>query len=853
MDDLLAFGEGDVPVRIRFLQTIVQQLPSQSPACRSQPEKLEDLRAIVKTTCASAKIYVIVDGMDRCLAAFRHELEDEITHLIDCGVSLMVTNYIGLPMLDAIEYTCDGCDSDNTNHNWWCKDCTQKLCDDCTGERQCLQLGHDTRRYEEVALELTPNSNDDMFMLIDDELKLRLHQRDFDDELAEIVEEHFERIGRAICDKSKRVLVICKALLAYLRDFQLAGYEEIMHLQTRVLRPEEEVFDVLMRKIKQQSPESVVIALSAFSLVSQILPDSKMTFEEFYDALKALKVEKSISRQDIYALCQGMLVINSDDTVTTFHDDFSIYLLENRAEDLRHLHVNLTGLTIQSVLDLPCYRWTADTSSFLEGLIGESPLLSYAAPNWGRHLRQSTEYKKFDEKHRPIAGSLIEQALDFLQTPQKLAASLYIANIYDQEFELWPGCHELHVCAWYGLTKFIGHFTSADSSLLDVTDPVYGRTPLMIAASRGYVDFTQRMIELGADVSFESDDGRSALLEAVEHDAAQQGYYSTTRLVLGGMPVSRARTNARATTPLMACISGGDHNMQSSQLLELLLRHPSTDVNEMTLDGQTALIKAVGDHGGEVGIIDLLLQHKDARLDLQDKTGKTALHLAAQCVDSATVIKSMLHASQCTPAVLNARDACGMTAAMLLLRNESLDGDEVIRILRKMSETGADFHCTDNNGRGLLHAAAAGEQSLAVDFLHRDQKLPLDAADVFGWGALHYASGTRAPATVTCLLQLGANSTLRDTRGWSPLDIISCDDPEEEAVQEICGLLQKSQPSSLARPSTTPSRPAWTFASADPAEFQQYCVSAADDFWLPDPKCGNLVSVQSMPANSYSH
>lgn len=71
--------------------------------------------------------------------------------------------------------------------------------------------------------------------------------------------------------------------------------------------------------------------------------------------------------------------------------------------------------------------------------------------------------------------------------------------------------------------------------MVDVVDPVYGRTPLMVAASRGQTDFARRMIVLGADVGFESEDGRTALLEAVEYDAVQQGYYDMTTLILKHM------------------------------------------------------------------------------------------------------------------------------------------------------------------------------------------------------------------------------------------------------------------------------------------------------------------------------
>jgi ankyrin repeat protein len=846
VNDFLISGGGSVPLRQTFLHTVVQQLSEAHTKLRPQTETIDALRSKIKLGCTSSrKTYIIVDGLDRCPAESRHELEDEIANLVDCGCYVMITNYLGLPMDDIIEYTCEKCDRDYLSHYWNCRTCGLGICDFCTDELGCVKLHHDTRRLEEAAIELAPN-DEEMCMFIGHELRLRLEQGDFDADLHEHLEPQLERVERSICDSSRGALVICKALLSYLRDFQWAGYEEIMQVQTRVLRPEEETFNVLLSKVKSQDHVSVTTALTAFSLVSQVLPGSVMTFKELADALSHLKVERAINKQDLYALCQGMLVIDGDGTVRPFHDDFSIHLQENCVEDFRSLRIDLADIAIEMLRSLPCHGvFTADTDRALRDVLSKRPFLGYAAPNWGRHLRQSAAYLKLKDGQRPPAGSVIEHAVDLMRSPRKLAACLYLANIEDPWFDLWPGCQALHVCAWFGLTKFISYFTSDIQSPINATDPVYGRTPLMIAASRGHTEFIQRMIDLGADVTFTCEDGRSALLEAVEHDAEQQGYYDTTKAILEHMPKFKIKGYARATTPLIACISKRHGELFSSQLLSLLLDHPSTDVNESTLEGHTALTEAIGVRCSDAETIDLLLQHRDLRLDLQDRAGKTALHLAVQHPqDSSIAIESLLRCSQCTPAVLNVRDSSGMTAVMLLLRNDCMSREDVIPVLRSMSKAGADLLCTDNNGRGLLHAAAAGEHATAVDFLHREKKLPLDSADSFGWCALHYASRMGVTDTVNRLLELGASSTLCDARGWSPLDIMNCEDPEDDNVQMICSLLKPShQQQSSAMEPITPLRPAWTFATCELDEFHQHSASATDDFWLPDPKCGNLVRI----------
>jgi ankyrin repeat protein len=850
VDDQLVIGGGGVSARRRFLQTIIQQLSGGNLKGVSQTAKIHDLRAIVSTACpSSVKTYIIIDGLDRCPTESRHELEDEITILVHYGCYVMVTNYLGLPTANIVDHTCGSCQFENFDHYWCCRDCDHKICDDCADEKDCTTAGHTVRRHAEADLALVP-SDEDIQMFIDHELSLRMEHRDYDDELHELLQTQRERVEDVLCRKSSRTLVVCKALLGYLRDFQKAGYDEVMHLQTGVLRPEEEVFNVLMSKVKHESPETVEIALLAFSLVSQIPSGSTMTFEDLTNALRRLRPVIFIDEQDLYAICQGMLVIRDRRTVGPFHDDFGVYLQENCAEEFRHLGVDLTVMTTDILLDLPDVdSWTTETHQRLSNTLSEHPFLGYAAPNWGLHLRQSTAYRDFDERQSPTAGSLIEKALSLLRSSSKLATCLYVANIYDRTFYLWPGCHALHFCAYYGLAKFIHYFTSGIQSSIDARDPVYGRTPLMVAASKGQTEFAQRMIELGADVSLECEDGRSTLVDAVEHDAANQGYYNITKLILQHTP-PKTHTRAFETTPLIACIRESEHRLFNPQLLNLLLQHPSIDVNEVTLQGHTALLKAVVTEGIAVETIDLLLQHHDLRLGAQDRAGKTALHLAAQFPgDDTSVIRRILLSKHCTPDVANTRDSCGMTAAMLLLQNEDIDREEMVDILHDMSKAGADFHCIDNNGRGLLHAAVAGEQDLAVVHLNLEKRLPLDTPDRFGWCAVHYACSIRAHDTLCRLLELGASSTRGDVRGWPPLEILRCDDPEDDTVQRMCSVLESS--SLRESPSANvPAilRPAWTFATCKLSEFKQMIPEDVRDWWLPDPRRGNLVSMT--PANT---
>jgi hypothetical protein len=150
VDDRLTFGVGGVSAGHRFLQTISQQLHSEDTEADPQPENVEDLRATVKSSCTlSVKTYIIVDGLDRCPAESRHELEDEITTLVEYGCYVMITNYLGQPVSRIVEHTCKSCEDEYLDHHWCCKDCDESFCDECIEEQDCLEAEHTVRRHAE--------------------------------------------------------------------------------------------------------------------------------------------------------------------------------------------------------------------------------------------------------------------------------------------------------------------------------------------------------------------------------------------------------------------------------------------------------------------------------------------------------------------------------------------------------------------------------------------------------------------------------------------------------------------------------------------------------------------------------
>ena len=78
-----------------------------------------------------------------------------------------------------------------------------------------------------------------------------------------------------------------------------------------------------------------------------------------------------------------MLQVGDRNIVEAFHDDFKVYLQENCDEDFRRLSVDLAGLTIRSLANMPCFdRWTVNAEESLRALLSENRFLGYDVPKW---------------------------------------------------------------------------------------------------------------------------------------------------------------------------------------------------------------------------------------------------------------------------------------------------------------------------------------------------------------------------------------------------------------------------------------------------------------------------------------
>ena len=316
----------------------------------------------------------------------------------------------------------------------------------------------------------------------------------------------------------------------------------------------------------------------------------------------------------------------------------------------------------------------------------------------------------------------------------------------------------------------------------------WGGTALMFAASNGHVDIIRTLVNAGADVNTRVDsatsvNGGSALTRGASNGqvAAMQELLSAGAGLedLGGkglaLLLASAAFSCRIETVRFLLARAADRRGDApfrdrqlalaasrgdAQVVGMLLTSGEVNVDTPGTCGGTPLLYAVA--GGHLEVVRALLA-VGAHVD-QTVATFTGLHLTASAGDTAIELTRELVAhGACLEA--GARD--GYTAIMLAAERGHLG------TLNLLKSAGVDVHAANPWGMTPLRFAAKGRHDAAVRLLllwgarshdpeamgHREPALLLDAIGVYGCG----------PETVALLIQHCDDLEVRDRSGQTPL------------------------------------------------------------------------------------
>jgi hypothetical protein len=242
--------------------------------------------------------------------------------------------------------------------------------------------------------------------------------------------------------------------------------------------------------------------------------------------------------------------------------------------------------------------------------------LSYAATQWGHHLRKSEQ--------PGVPDVPVELAIEYLDTRfeksyesfhllfQAMYTYVYIEGIQDEVFPV-------HVVAFFGIPQLISDLIRRGDVNVDSRD-FQNQTPLFLAARYGREAVVRLLLETGkVDVDFKDSRHRTPLFLA-----ARYGYEAVVKLLLDTGKVDVNSRDFQDGTPLSWAAENGHE-----AVVKLLLDTGKVEVNSQDSEyHRTPLSWAA--HNGHEAVVKLLLESGKVDVDSRDNQKQTPLSLAAQ-------------------------------------------------------------------------------------------------------------------------------------------------------------------------------------------------------------------------------
>ncbi|XP_067663125.1 serine/threonine-protein phosphatase 6 regulatory ankyrin repeat subunit A-like [Haliotis asinina] len=267
-----------------------------------------------------------------------------------------------------------------------------------------------------------------------------------------------------------------------------------------------------------------------------------------------------------------------------------------------------------------------------------------------------------------------------------------------------------------------------------------GRTPTMQAAEHGHVKVLVFLLDNGADISEQDDNGNTLL-----HIACCAGNEGIVKAFLSGNSGIDQRGHLGRTPIMMAAMNGkegvfnlcltqscllstkdyhGNNLLHAAciggnvQIVQWLLLQNLFDIHSRGESGKTPLMMAA-EHGW-LETFNLLVKEGSDH-DILDERGNTILHVA--CTGgNVTIVRHLL--SQCDLGV-DCRGATGRTAAML-----SANAGHV-ELLTHLVQIGADLCLRDDDNNHIFHLACLGG---SVEVCNRLLAFATDVCDLASRG-----------------------------------------------------------------------------------------------------------------------
>ena len=290
----------------------------------------------------------------------------------------------------------------------------------------------------------------------------------------------------------------------------------------------------------------------------------------------------------------------------------------------------------------------------------------------------------------------------------------------------------------------------------------YSCSALVSAVCENHADVVKVLIDAGADIEGEDDDGRSPLLIA----SCVANVEIVKMLVKAGAGV-RVADNEENTCLILAAHCG------HTETVRHLVGLPEVDLGHKDRDGFTALHCAADEKHSDVVVV---LIDAGADIEAKDCTGRSPLHVACRS-GTLDVVKLLVKAGAGVRVTDNEENTCLIIAA-------HSGHTETVRYLVGLPQV--DVSHKDNDGCTALHCAADQNDADAMEVLI-DAGADIEAMDDTGCPLLYWACHSGVLSVVKLLVKAGAGVRVTDNEGITCL-MCASEHGRTETVRYLLGL-----------------------------------------------------------------
>ncbi|KAK6329945.1 hypothetical protein TWF718_003372 [Orbilia javanica] len=544
------------------------------------------------------------------------------------------------------------------------------------------------------------------------------------------------------------------------------------------------VYDRTWTVIYAQSKERVSLASKVLSWVC--LAKRNLSVQELREAVAIEIGSRELNRGRLSPdsllidVCKGLIILDERDQIIRLaHATVQDFLIEKIDRKEQSLRITLSCLTYLSY-DLFAGRERNKQRAIKESL-RDNDFLRYAVPYFLEHTR---EFREETSLVRPLMTFAHHNGLRrfFFQGCQKLGVFWGLTSYSD--FEIDNPLSFITLTNNRGAANDIVRHISLDE-LNEMGEK--GQFPLFLASKYGNEDIVSLLLDKGADIEDEGDDGSTALHYATGHEATmkvliQKGADLDKPDHAGFTALSyAAKLGAEGITKLLLS-AGADAeykdddgqtplSLAAKEGYEIVARHllvSGVDINSKDAVGRTPLSWAACNGHKAVAKV-LVLERIGVDLNIKDWYGRTPLSLAAE--NSHDELVKFLLANGANP---DLGDVAGRTPLWYAAGGSTTSKQETdtrsrvqarLRIINLLLERGTDIKANNGSGLAALHQAAKSGQGAVVKLLLEKGEHVDFKDERYGRTPLMWAvSKENGGALVELLLEKGADVNLLDDK-----------------------------------------------------------------------------------------